>query len=179
MRSRKGVEFPLQFSLGFWHCFDMKLDKQHIICILWKYPQLQLLCLEHNRCPGKHGRVQRKMWSRNNIQFGDWEQSAVARRRCRSFYGKRIWVGSLCVFLSIRTWWESVLFLQFLFAMTKVVVGEFKQVIRRYPESWRGTAASTPPLWREYYYWSNPARYYRHRTYYPRYLPRYRSRYYR
>jgi len=49
----------------------------------------------------------------------------------------------------------------------------------RYPESWRGTAASTPPLWREYYYWSNPARYYRHRTYYPRYLPRYRSRYYR
>merc|ERR1719431_402293 len=48
-----------------------------------------------------------------------------------------------------------------------------------YPESWRGTAASTPPLWREYYYWSNPARYYRHRTYYPRYLPRYRSRYYR
>jgi len=63
--------------------------------------------------------------------------------------------------------------------MTKVVVGEFKQVIHRYPESWRGTAASTPPLWREYYYWSNPARYYRHRTYYPRYLPRYRSRYYR
>merc|ERR1712189_66269 len=49
----------------------------------------------------------------------------------------------------------------------------------RYPESWRGTAASTPALRREYYYWTNPARYYRHRTYYPRYLPRYRSRYYR
>eukprot|EP00091_Calanus_sinicus_P002174 TRINITY_DN12213_c0_g1_i11.p1 TRINITY_DN12213_c0_g1~~TRINITY_DN12213_c0_g1_i11.p1 ORF type:complete len:205 (-),score=26.65 TRINITY_DN12213_c0_g1_i11:353-967(-) len=48
-----------------------------------------------------------------------------------------------------------------------------------YPESWRGTSASTPALRREYYYWTNPARYYRHRTYYPRYLPRYRSRYYR
>ena len=33
MRSGKGVKFPLQFSLGFRNCFDMKLDKQHIICI--------------------------------------------------------------------------------------------------------------------------------------------------
>eukprot|EP00092_Neocalanus_flemingeri_P025736 GFUD01027900.1.p1 GENE.GFUD01027900.1~~GFUD01027900.1.p1 ORF type:complete len:158 (-),score=9.90 GFUD01027900.1:164-637(-) len=49
----------------------------------------------------------------------------------------------------------------------------------RYPESWRGTAASIPALRREYFYWTNPARYYRHRTYYPRYYPRYRSRYYR
>ena len=48
---------------------------------------------------------------------------------------------------------------------------------------------------REYHYWTNPARYYglaelaldfilmffftRHRTFYPRYLPRYRSRYYK
>eukprot|EP00092_Neocalanus_flemingeri_P056494 GFUD01066996.1.p1 GENE.GFUD01066996.1~~GFUD01066996.1.p1 ORF type:complete len:201 (-),score=25.08 GFUD01066996.1:148-750(-) len=48
-----------------------------------------------------------------------------------------------------------------------------------YPESWRGTAASIPALRREYFYWTNPARYYRHRTYYPRYYPRYRSRYYR
>merc|ERR1712055_1149733 len=43
----------------------------------------------------------------------------------------------------------------------------------RYPESWRGTSVSTPALRREYYYWTNPARYYRHRTYYPRYYPRY------
>merc|ERR1712106_72799 len=49
----------------------------------------------------------------------------------------------------------------------------------RYPESWRGTAVSSPALRREYHYWTNPTRYYRHRTFYPRYLPRYRSRYYR
>merc|ERR1712106_153647 len=46
-----------------------------------------------------------------------------------------------------------------------------------YPESLRGTAVSRPALRREYYYWTKPARYYRHRTFYPRYLPRYRSRY--
>jgi len=38
----------------------------------------------------------------------------------------------------------------------------------RYPESWRGTAATIPPR-RDYYYWTNPGRYYRYRSYYPRY----------
>jgi len=37
-----------------------------------------------------------------------------------------------------------------------------------YPESWRGTSATTP-VSRDYYYWTNPARYYRYKSYYPRY----------
>merc|ERR1719422_1350297 len=46
----------------------------------------------------------------------------------------------------------------------------------RYPEGWRGTASCTPPMRREFTYWTNPARYYRYQTYYPRYrsAPRYR-----
>merc|ERR1711983_163293 len=51
----------------------------------------------------------------------------------------------------------------------------------RYPEGWRGTASCTPPMRREFTYWTNPARYYRYQTYYPRYrsAPRYRARFYR
>merc|ERR1719397_1063032 len=52
----------------------------------------------------------------------------------------------------------------------------------RYPEGWRGTAACTSPLRREYNYWASPARYYRYKSYYPRYYPRYwasPARYYR
>jgi len=52
----------------------------------------------------------------------------------------------------------------------------------RYPESWRGTASSTP-ISRDSFYWTNPARYYRYRSFYPRYyIPSRRyfsSRYYR
>ncbi|XP_023346952.1 uncharacterized protein LOC111715808 isoform X1 [Eurytemora carolleeae] len=47
----------------------------------------------------------------------------------------------------------------------------------RYPESWRGTAATTP-LRGDYYYWSNPARYYRYRDFYPRHFYYPSRRYY-
>jgi len=46
-----------------------------------------------------------------------------------------------------------------------------------YPESYRGTAATTP-LRRDYYYWTNPARYYRYKSYYPRYYYYPSRRYY-
>jgi len=48
-----------------------------------------------------------------------------------------------------------------------------------YPESYRGTAGTLSPLLRrDYYYWTNPARYYRYKSYYPRYYYYPSRRYY-
>eukprot|EP00088_Acartia_fossae_P041612 TRINITY_DN4351_c0_g1_i1.p1 TRINITY_DN4351_c0_g1~~TRINITY_DN4351_c0_g1_i1.p1 ORF type:complete len:152 (-),score=9.39 TRINITY_DN4351_c0_g1_i1:123-524(-) len=48
----------------------------------------------------------------------------------------------------------------------------------RYPESWRGTASSIPAYSRNFWYWSNPARYYRYKSYFPRYYYYPSRRYY-